>query len=158
MPGRAPDAPAPAPPSESSATPPFAALPTAPGMARAHARATLACWGLSGHANVIELIVTEMVTNAVAASAGLRNGPGLLVIRVCMITDGDVLTVEVWDQAPGIPVLRPPAGLAESGRGLAIIDELTGGRWGSQPAVGQPGKCTWAEVPLRDAPAQRFLS
>jgi anti-sigma regulatory factor (Ser/Thr protein kinase) len=50
-----------------------------------------------------------------------------LLIRVCLLTDGDVLAIEVWDQAPGVPVLRDASGLTETGRGLAIIDALTGG-------------------------------
>jgi anti-sigma regulatory factor (Ser/Thr protein kinase) len=141
----------------SSATPPFAALPTAAGMARGHVRAVLAGWGLSGFADAIELVASELVANAVTASARMPATVRPLLIRLCLFTDGNVLTVEVWDQAPGVPVLSPPDGLAESGRGLAIIDDLTGGRWGSQPAIGQPGKCVWAGVPLHDAPAQRFL-
>jgi hypothetical protein len=63
-----------------------------------------------------------------------------------------VLTIEVWDQAPGVPVLRSATGLAETGRGLTIIDTLTGGCWGCQPAIGQAGKCVWAEVPCATPP------
>jgi histidine kinase-like protein len=139
-----------------SATPPFAALPTAPGMARGCVQATLAGWRLSKFADVAELITSELVANAVVASAGVPGGPGALVIRVCLITDGNVLTVEVWDQAPGVPVLLEADGFAESGRGLRIIDTLTGGAWGCQPAIGQPGKCVWAEIRLRDEPFRQF--
>lgn len=149
---------APAPRPLSSATPPFAALPTAPGMARGHVNAALAGWGLSEFTDAAALIAREMVANAVAASAPVQAGADMLVIRVCLITNGDVLTIECWDQAPGVPVLREPAALAESGRGLAIIDNLTGGTWGCQPAIGQAGKCVWAEIPLCDAPARRLLA
>jgi hypothetical protein len=39
-----------------------------------------------------------------------------------------------------------------------IIDPLTGGCWGRQPAIERKGKCVWAEIPLRDAPARRLLA
>jgi hypothetical protein len=82
----------------------------------------------------------------------VQDGVDALLIRVCLLTNGDVLAIEVWDQAPGVPVLGDAAGLAEAGRGLAIIDALTSGRWGCQPAIGQLGKCVWAEIPLRGEP------
>ena len=69
-----------------------------------------------------------------------------------------VLTIKCWDQAPGVPVLRAAPGLAENGRGLAIIDSLTRGAWGCQPAIGQAGKCVWAEIPVRDVPASPLLA
>jgi hypothetical protein len=132
-----------------SATPPFAAIKTAPGLARGHVRATLAGWRLSGLADDAETIASELVANAVNASAPVLAAGRMPVIRVCLVTDGDVLTIECWDQAPGLPVLRRADGLAETGRGLAIIDAMTGGCWGCQPAIGQDGKCVYAEIPLR---------
>ena len=84
-----------------------------------------------------ELIASEMTANAVNASAPAQAAGDVLVIRLCLLTDGAVLTIECWDQAPGVPVLRAASGLAETGRGLAIIDSLTGGAWGWQPAIGQ---------------------
>ena len=41
---------------------------------------------------------------------------------------------------------------------LAIIDAITSGCWGCQPAIGQDGKCVYAEIPLRDAPIGRLLA
>jgi anti-sigma regulatory factor (Ser/Thr protein kinase) len=89
-----------------SATPPFAAIKTAPGLARGHVRATLAEWGLGEYADDAQRIASELVANAVNASAPVLAGGRMLVIRVCLLTDGDVLTIECWDQAPGFPVLR----------------------------------------------------
>jgi len=94
-----------------------------------------------------------MTANAVNASAPVQAAGDLLVIRLCLLTDGAVLAIECWDQAPGVPVLHAASGLSETGRGLAIIDSLTGGAWGCQPAIGQAGKCVWAEIPVRDVPA-----
>jgi anti-sigma regulatory factor (Ser/Thr protein kinase) len=133
------------------ATPPFAAINTAPGLARGHVRATLAEWGLGECADDAQRVASELVTNAVNASAPVLAVGRMPVIRVCLVTDGSALTVECWDQAPGFPALRAADELAEAGRGLAIIDAITGGRWGCRPAVGQVGKCVWAEIPLRDA-------
>jgi anti-sigma regulatory factor (Ser/Thr protein kinase) len=129
-----------------SATPPFAALPTAPGLARGHTRAVLAGWGLGEFADTAELIASEMIANAVNASVPVQGVSSVLVIRLCLVTDGNVLIIECWDQAPGVPVLREASGFAETGRGLAIIDTLTGGAWGCRPAIGQAGKCVWAQI------------
>ena len=57
------------------------------------------------------------------------------------------LLVEVWDQAPGIPVLREAAGDEESGRGLILVNAISE-KWGWNPAEGQPGKVVWAEKSL----------
>ena len=107
-----------------SATPPFAALATAPGLARGHVRATLAGWGLGELAEAAELIASEMTANAVNAisCAGSGSLGDVLVIRLCRRTHGAVLTIECWDQAPGVPVLRAASGLTETVRGLAIIN------------------------------------
>ena len=82
----------------------------------------------------------------------------MLVIRVCLIADGDGLTIECWDQAPGFPIMREADALAETGRGLAIIDAITTGCWGYRPALGQDGKCVWGKIPFRNAPARRLLA
>jgi anti-sigma regulatory factor (Ser/Thr protein kinase) len=129
---------------------PLAALPDAPRMARAHVQAVLADWRLSEFTDVAKLITSELVSNAVAASAHALGGEWASAICVCLVTDGDVLAVEVRDHAPGVPVLREADWLAENGRGLAIVDALTGGAWGCQPAIGQRGKCVWAAIRVRD--------
>jgi anti-sigma regulatory factor (Ser/Thr protein kinase) len=141
-----------------SATPPFAALPTASGLARGHVRATLAEWSLGEFADAAELIASEMTANAVNASAPLQATGTVLVIRLCLVTHGHVLTIECWDQAPGIPVLQEASGFTETGRGLGIIDSLTDGAWGCRPAIGQAGKCVWAEISVRDLPASQLLA
>lgn len=138
--------------------PPFAPLPTAPGMVRAYVASTLAGWGFRELTDVAELVASELASNAVTASGKARNGTETPLVRVCLIIDGDVLTIEVWDQAPGVPVLRDADWSAETGRGLAIIDSLTGGAWGCESAIGQKSKCVWAELLLRDEPASPFLA
>jgi hypothetical protein len=133
----------------SDVTGPLPAEETTPGSVRAGARQALALWDLAGTADVIDLVATEMVTNAVRASAPMRLAGHAPVIRVCLLTDRLVARVEVWDEAPGFPVLRDTDLDAESGRGLLLVNDLTGGRWGwSQVAALLPAKCVWAEIPL----------
>lgn len=134
----------------SSVMPPLAALPTAPSAARAHVRVTLAIWRMSGLADVLELVVSELVANGVNASADSDGTPRYMeermpVIRLCLLTDGARLVAEVWDQAPGVPVRLSAGRDDESGRGLDLVDVITGSRWGWHLARSGRGKCVWAE-------------
>ena len=150
-----------------SELPPMGALATAPATARAHIRATLTAWsaipaarppgqlaevtGLAEVTEVAEFVASELVTNAVRASAGpggqpVYAGGRMPVIRLRLFSDGVLLLIEVWDQAPGIPQPRNPDIDAESGRGLLLVDQLTGSRWGWRPVTDGPGKCVWAEL------------
>src|SRR5260370_11765707 len=47
---------------------PLGALKTAPGCARGHVKNTLTTWGMAAYIEVTELLISEMVTNAVEAS------------------------------------------------------------------------------------------
>jgi hypothetical protein len=127
-------------------------------MARRHVASLLNEWNLGDFAAAAEMITNELVANAVEASASAGDTGETLVIQVYVIRHADALTIECWDQAPGVPVLRQPGQLEESGRGLAIIDGLTGGAWDSCPATGRPGKCVWAEMPLDGPQAPRFIA
>jgi anti-sigma regulatory factor (Ser/Thr protein kinase) len=107
-------------------------------------RATLHAWHEDALVQDAELIVSELTGNAVAASADADGRPVYVdgripVIRVCLLTDGVRLLMEVWDQAPGIPVLREATGDEESGRGLMLVNAISD-KWGWDPAEGQSGK------------------
>jgi len=53
------------------------------------------------------------------------------------------LRVAISDEAPGLPIVPSDADpLAESGRGLALIEAITDG-WGVEPADEGPGKTVW---------------
>ena len=137
---------------QSSAMPPLAALPTVPAMVRAFVRAMLSAWQMDSLAEDAELIASELAGNAVAAFTGSDGQPVYIsghmpVVQVCLLTDGVRILLEVWDQAPGIPVIRDTAGCEESGRGLVLIDAIAD-RWGWSPAAGRPGKVVWAEMSL----------
>jgi hypothetical protein len=130
--------------------PPLAALPTAPSAARTHVRATLTTWRMSGLADALELVVSELVTYGVNASVDGDGTPRYMegrmpLIRLCLLTDRARLVAEVWDQAPGVPVCLSAGRDDESGRGLNLVDMITGSRWGWHPAKSGPGKCVWAE-------------
>jgi len=108
---------------------------------------------MSGLADVLELVVSELVANGFKASADGDGAPRYLagrmpVIRLCLLTDGARLVAEVWDQAPGVPVRLSAGRDDESGRGLDLVDMITGSRWGWHPARSGPGKCVWAEFAI----------
>jgi anti-sigma regulatory factor (Ser/Thr protein kinase) len=98
----------------------------------------------------VELIASELTGNAVTASTDSYGHPVYVsgrtsVIRVRLLTDGMRALLEVWDQAPGIPMIRNADDHEESGRGLSLVDAIAD-RWGWCPATGWPGKIVWAEM------------
>ncbi|MFD1545143.1 ATP-binding protein [Nonomuraea guangzhouensis] len=104
-------------------------------------RARLAAWGLDEPAEVAELLVSEIVTNA------LRYAPGPYRLTLS-VTDG-LLRGEVED-AGAAPPLRVHHALPgdEQGRGLDMIDVLAC-CWGSDSTA--EGKTVWFELPTRSA-------
>ena len=137
----------------SSAMAPLGVLPTAPGCARAYVPFTLAAWNFGHFAETAELVVSEMVTNAVEAStvhgSPLYVGGRMLVVWVRLFSDGFRLIIEVVDQAPGVPVEGKAVPDDECGRGLPLVDAFTDGHWGW--LLGPPGKCVWAELRAEDS-------
>lgn len=118
--------------------------PAAAGAARRFARAALDAWHLDGAVDTVELVVSELVTNAIRHA-----GPPAAGAPVWLVLDwgGDVIRVEVHDgDARHTPTPNPPQvdELAEGGRGLALIQAL-GLRWGCGPV--RAGKAVWCELP-----------
>lgn len=107
--------------------------------ARASAMAQLSMWGCSSLADDTAAVISELVANAVAASA-----PAGTPVRFGMILTDSSVVVGVFDRAPGEPVPVPATPDAESGRGLWIVAALSS-RWGWTLLRG--GKAVWAEVP-----------
>lgn len=121
--------------------------------ARAHARALLAKWGLPALADDVELIVSELVTNAIKATDAVSpHAPypelydRLEVICLCVyLRTGEVL-VEVWDPRQEPPRPRTASPEDEGGRGLLLVESLAAA-WGTRwPKTG--GKIVYAVVPL----------
>lgn len=128
-----------------------AALPTATPCARLHARTISLEWGLGDLADTVELVVSELVTNAVHASVDHDGRPqyspehGLACVHLRLSTDGLTALIEVWDESARPPTPVQPAPADEGGRGLLLVDALTE-RWGwSLPPSGR-GKIVWALV------------
>ena len=96
----------------------------------------LAAWGLEEEAFVTELVVSELVTNAI------RYGEPPIQLR--LIRDR-ALIVEVSDGSSTSPHLRRAHAYDEGGRGLLLVAQLTQ-RWGSRQTG--TGKTIWAEQPL----------
>jgi anti-sigma regulatory factor (Ser/Thr protein kinase) len=84
-------------------------------------------------ADVVELLASELVTNAV------RHGDGPRQLR-CVIED-DRLTVSVSDGSEAPPTLQTPAPLDPHGRGLRLVAMLAE-RWGVNVRPGH-GKDVW---------------
>ena len=109
--------------------------PTAVGRARELVQRQLADWGLTEAAYSTELIVSELVTNAIRHAGG--------PIRLRMIRENSLIC-EVSDGSSTTPHLRRARNFDESGRGLFIVAQLTE-RWGTRQT--SEGKTIWAEFP-----------
>ena len=112
----------------------FGALPSAVPCARLHARLLLAEWGLSRLSDQVELVVSELLTNAVAAARSLEWASA---VRLWLLADTAWILVAVWDANPRLPVRADPGELAESGRGLQLVEAIAS-RWDAC-ATRQPG-------------------
>ena len=104
------------------------ALPTAVPCARLHARQLVREWGLDGLAETAELLVSELVTNAVQAMARQE---GHAAVRLQLFGDNTRVRIEVWDADPRPPAPRDPGedGIpdleAAGGRGLFLVAALS---------------------------------
>jgi hypothetical protein len=128
------------------------ALPTAPGCARGHARLIVAEWELAGLADAVQLVVSELVTNGVRASADLtdsrfegRWAVGVPPVRLWLKSDFRKILIKVWDGNDRLPESRLPDCEAEGGRGLAVIEALCSDCGVFRPEQSS-GKVIWAVV------------
>jgi anti-sigma regulatory factor (Ser/Thr protein kinase) len=116
------------------------AIRTAPACARAWTRQILAEWRLTDRSDVAELVVSELVTNAVTAACGLDRP----AIRLILAFDQTELAIQVRDGNPGTPRTRSPRAEDVGGRGLLLVETLSD-RTGWYPLEGGgPGKIVWA--------------
>ena len=121
--------------------------------ARAHLRRLLSEWGQAELGPDAAVVVSELVTNAVAASAGLRLAVGVLI---WLGSDSHCVLAAVADASPGPPVRLNLEPDAEGGRGLTLVEALSS-RWGWHPAssTGLVKKVVWAEWRLPSGAGQR---
>jgi anti-sigma regulatory factor (Ser/Thr protein kinase) len=128
----------------------LAALPTAVPCARLHVRSIAREWGLADQADVSELVVSELVTNAVQASDRLTARADLAivpVVRISVSSDGESLMLRVWDASPDMPVRKDPSLDQDGGRGLMLVDTLSK-EWGTYQKAN--GKVVWAMITSAD--------
>ncbi|MFF0437646.1 SpoIIE family protein phosphatase [Streptomyces sp. NPDC004327] len=109
----------------------------APGRARRLARRALARWDLEELTDSVELLVSEVVTNAV------RYAERPVTLRLLRT---DVLRCEVGDDSPQLPRQRRARETDEGGRGLFLVNRLAR-RWGATRLSG--GKVVWFELATR---------
>ena len=119
----------------------FAPLPTAVSCARLHAVHVLHEWGLRGLAEDAALIVSELMTNAIDASAVLPDRPP---VTLRLLASERSLLIEVWDQSPLDLEPRGADADSECGRGLTVVAALSD-RWGWE-RTGHRRKVVWAEL------------
>lgn len=127
----------------------FPALPDRAAAVRRMVAAHLRDWRLGGVVDHVVLATNELFANAVEHGS---SGPAdTVTITVSLERYGRELRVEVADGSPVIPVVRQPEPTEESGRGLAIVDDLAGD-WGTEPPdPGAGGKKVWFTLPLGTA-------
>jgi anti-sigma regulatory factor (Ser/Thr protein kinase) len=105
--------------------------------ARERAARQLVDWRLPDAAFTTELVVSELVTNAIRYAQP--------PIRLCLIHEDHSLICEVSDGSTTTPHLRRARTFDEGGRGLFIVAQLAQ-RWGTRHS--RHGKTIWAEVAL----------
>ncbi|MFF9807477.1 SpoIIE family protein phosphatase [Streptomyces coeruleorubidus] len=126
--------------------------PRSVGRAREYARAQLLGWDMEPLVDTTELLVSELVTNA------LRYGEGEIRLRLLL---DRTLVCEVWDSGLVQPRRRRARDTDEGGRGLQLVGLLSAA-WGSRRTP--RGKTVWFELPLPGGetgltdPAEALLS
>lgn len=128
----------------------LAAVPTAVRCSRMFAALILKHWGLGDLVETAELLMSELVTNAVKSTGVLDMSPSwsalndlaLIKVRLVLLEDGVIIEVVDRDRHP--PAIPEQSVDAESGRGLLLIDAMSK-RWDFYfPPSG--GKAVWCEL------------
>jgi Histidine kinase-like ATPase domain len=127
------------------------ALASAVPCARLHAREVVRHWRLDDLADTAELIVSELVTNAIQASEALRshrfNGrwaPGRPPARLWLSSDKQCVLIQVWDANEQLPLRQGMTGPDdESGRGLLLVEALCE-QCGAYRLERASGKVVWS--------------
>ncbi|WUH92324.1 ATP-binding protein [Streptomyces sp. NBC_00433] len=115
------------------------------GEARHELRRVLSVWGLDDLADRAELVLSELLTNAVRHTE--RPPDCEIETRYELLPAG--VRIEVHDADDARPKAQSPSADEETGRGLALVDALTEACWGVSDRVGI-GKLVWAVLERDD--------
>ena len=115
--------------------------------ARHHTRQILQEWRLAGLTTDAELVVSELVTNAIAASQTLAVA---FPVGLWLLTDLTQVCIAVWDASPHPPVREDPDDLADSGRGLLLVENVTA-QWAVTLTPQSGGKIVYATCLNRES-------
>lgn len=131
----------------------FVAVPRAAGDARAFTTLVLDGWGLSHLVETAELLVSELITNAVNHAGGTMEPPddlcepaGDIPPVILSVSRFDALLVQVWDASSEPVVRREAADDDVDGRGLDLVDALSK-EWGCE-VLETGGKVVWFAIDL----------
>lgn len=131
----------------------FGALEGAVPSARGHLRQLLWEWDQEELSQDAGVVVSELVTNAIVASAELR--PTVAPVLVWLGADSRHVLVAVADASPRLPARLELGPNAEGGRGLAVV-EACSSRWGwHRTNMAGLVKVVWAEWRLPAKADQR---
>lgn len=104
--------------------------------ARQFINATLQEWRCSDLVEIVALLTSELVTNAVL-HAGTE-------VDLSLRHGGDVIQIAVADRSSSPPVIKDPPAEAAGGRGMVLLDAMAA-TWSVVPT--EAGKVVWFEVP-----------
>jgi anti-sigma regulatory factor (Ser/Thr protein kinase) len=113
------------------------------GISRSFTRMTLRRWGLAGLCDQAELVVSELVTNAIRHGlVSARRIIGEYPVGLRLLAQDPFVTCMVTDPGRQMPIRNVADPFAESGRGLQVVESCSL-RWGWQP-LEEGGKVVWA--------------
>ena len=119
---------------------------TAAASARGHARNVLAEWRLGELEEAVLAVVTELVANSVAATAGIAWETEMPPVRLWLLGGAAGVIIAVWDVAPEAPEPRLADVWDEGGRGLGIVSYFSA-QWDYyRPPAPAGGKVTRALI------------
>jgi len=119
------------------------ALPGAVPCARLHTRQLLWEWGLTALTDITELVVSELITNAIQASRATGQSTP---VRLWLLSDKAQVLVLVWDASPDSPVRAAISDETENGRGLLLVEAVSREWAWYFPAADEGGKYVWAQI------------
>jgi serine phosphatase RsbU (regulator of sigma subunit)/anti-sigma regulatory factor (Ser/Thr protein kinase) len=116
--------------------------------ARMFIRDPLKRWGLEDRIDASELLVSELVTNAIRYA-----GTGEIMLR--LILEPDTLFCEVHDVSPALPRVLQVDKDAENGRGLHVVSQVAT-KWGARRTLA--GKVVWSAQAVPAAVTEAVLA